>query len=66
MFLLKPLYTPLLAFPRACSGGPRLLQRRKKYGYELGGPAKPAKQAASLFVGLWLTYVIGSIIIEYA
>jgi hypothetical protein len=41
-----------------------LIYRRKTYGYELGGPEKPAKMAAGLFVSLWLVYVIVSIAME--
>ena len=41
-----------------------LILRRKWYGFELGGPAKPAQYTACLLVGLWLTYVVASIIIE--
>ena len=41
-----------------------LIYRRKTYGYELGGPSAPAKQSAGLFVCLWLTYIIVSIVME--
>ena len=39
-----------------------LVYRRKYYGFELGGPEKPAKRHAVFLVGLWVTYIVVSII----
>ena len=47
----------------ACCCFALLVYRRKTYGMELGGPEEPAKKHAIFLVCLWLTYVVGSIIL---